>query len=176
MKRFLLSEKGDGITDIIIWTAVIIFILFPVTSAVLEKYILIIKAQEISDAVDITNVATYNALSAENLSLTNVSFNSEHAMSIYKSILAKNLRLNPDLSPKNDSIAEGSVVVDEVIHYISGLPAYCTKGKLLTRPTIHSCITVPVKPSLFRAVILSMLGKQFIELKIHVDTELPVNK
>ena len=175
-KRHFATKKGGGITDIIIWTAVLVFAFFPVASVVFEKYILIVKAQEIKDALDVTNIAAYNALSAESLSSFTVSFDNDSAINIYKGILAKNLRLNADLTPKSDSIAEGCVTVDEIVLYTSGLPVYCSKGKLLTRPSIHSCITVPVKPSLFRALILDMMGKQFVELHVHMDTELPVNK
>ncbi len=167
--------KGNAAFDVIIFTMVIIFVIFPVFSVICEKYIVVTEAQSIKDAVDMTNIVVYNAMNNQSLGRCNISFDSEESIEVYKRLLAKNLKLNNDLSPMTDSIAENKVTIDSLICYTDNLPAKCTAGSIIKRPTIHSVITVPVKPVLYRQLIFELTGKEYLELKVHVDSELPVN-
>jgi len=153
----------------------IVFVIMPVFSSVIEKYLILNKAQIIKDAVDITNIAAYNALSAESLSRNSVLLDNSKLESIYSQLLAENLKLDYDLYPDEDSIADARVNIDSIIIYTAGFPLTCPKGIPITRPSVHSQITVPVKPMLYRSVILNILNKEYIELKIHVDSDIPVN-
>lgn len=175
-QRLVKEEKGDIIGTSLIIIMILIFVVFPIASVVIEKNIALIKGQEIKDSMDITNVAVYNALNVQSTSMANIDFKSADALAIYRRILAENLRLNSDLTPTASSIAENTVVINELNFYTSGFPLTCSKGKTITRPTIHATITVPIRPSLYRAVILSMIGKQYVDLEVHVDTNLPINK
>jgi len=170
-----LGESGSAVTDVVIAAAVIVFLIFPAASFVLEKYIIINKAQMIKDAVDMTNISTYNALDAASLGKTVITMQDSRVEQIYTSLLAKNLKLDCGLFPREDSIVEGRVSIDSIIIYTGGFPLTCPDGAQIKRPAVHSRITVPVRPSLYRQTILSILGKQYVELKVHVDSDIPVN-
>ena len=174
--RMLRGNKGEAAAEVIFFAAVVVFVIFPVASAVAEKYIAVLKGQVIKDAVDVANIALYNSLDAGRGGTAEADFGGAAAMELYKSFLAENLSLNPDLSPKADSVAEGTVVIDELYVYTSGFPLQCPRGKLVIRPAVHAVVTVPVRPSLYRGVVLGLMGKDYVELKVHVDTDLPVDK
>jgi len=169
------SSKGSAAADVVIGVAVIVLVVLPVFSAVIERYIVLNKAQIIKDAVDMANISAYNAINAGNLSRNAVTFDSDKADEIYRFILAKNLHLDDTLSAKPNSIVEGTVNIESLILYTGGFPLACPEGTYVEKPSVHSCITVPVKPALYRRIILDLLGRQHIELKVHVDSEIPVN-
>lgn len=168
-------SKGSSVADVLVGAAIIVFVLLPVFSGVIEKYIILNKAQIIKDAVDMTNTAAYYAIEAENLSMNTVSMNSSSLVDIYSQFLSENLKLDYELCPLEDSIVKGEVSIDSIIIYTEGFPLTCPEGTRITRPSVHSSITVPVRPLLYRQIILNMLGKEYIKLKIHLDTEIPVN-
>ncbi|MEM1724708.1 MAG: hypothetical protein QXW71_02900 [Thermoplasmata archaeon] len=168
------GNKGSAAGTVVLFAAVLVFVVLPVMSVILEKNIMLAKGQIIKDAVDITNIASYTALKST-ISEKVIDINNTKLYSVYTSMLAKNLNLNEDLTPKPNSVAEGPVTINSLIVYTSGFPVVCPEGNTLVRPSVHAVITVPVKPSLYREVILSLLGRQYIYLKIHVDSDLPVN-
>ena len=169
-------NKGEAAAEVVLFAAVVVFVMLPIASAVIEKYIAAVKGQVIKDAVDIANIALYNSLDAVAGGIAETDFNGPEVMVIYKAFLAENLSLNPDLSPKANSVAEGTVVVDELYVYTSGFPLQCPRGNLIARPAVHAVVTVPVRPSLYRGVVLGLMGKDYVELKVHVDTDLPADK
>ncbi|HHW49117.1 MAG TPA: hypothetical protein GXX14_10965 [Clostridiaceae bacterium] len=168
--------KGSSVVDVVIWAAIIVFVIMPVFAAVIEKFILLNKIQVIKDAVDITNISTYNSIVAEYLGKTIVEFDRDKVYNIYRELLSENLNLNWDLSPRDGSIAKGNVRIESIVLYTSQFPAVCPEGLEIKRPAVHSVVTVPIKPALFSEMILNMLGKQNIELKIHVDSDIPLDK
>jgi hypothetical protein len=169
------DETGSAVMDVIIAAALIVFLILPTASVVLEKFIIINKGQIIKDAVDITNISLYNAINAVSLGKNIISMDEAHVELIYKSLLAENLNLNFDLTPKENSIVDGEVKIDSIIIYTGAFPLKCPKGTDIKRPSVHSCLTLPLKPSLFRQVLLDILGRQHMELKVHVDSDIPVN-
>ena len=62
-------------------------------------------------------------------------------------MLAKNLQLDFDLNPLENSIADYKVSIESIIIYTDSLPVKCPYGVNITRPAIHSCIIVPIKPA-----------------------------
>jgi len=170
-----IGRRGSAAVEAVIGAAVMMLVIFPVFSAVAEKYIITNKAQIIRDAVDLTNIAVYNAIKAGNLGKNEIMVYNEEAERIYRAILAKNLNLKADLSPDKDSIVDGMVCIKSLAVFTGGFPLTCPDGTEISRPAVHSRLTVPVKPSLYRGVILGMLGKQYIELEVHVDSDIPVD-
>ncbi len=168
-------QRGSVVTEIVLMAAILVFIILPVFSVVIEKYVLMEKARIIRDAVDMTNISAYNALTAPDLGKAAVDVSYPEALGIYKEILGLNLKLEEDMDPKTDSVAEGRVEVLSLVIYRSGFPVRCPDGVLITRPSVHCSINVPVKPSLYRGVILEMLGKEHIDIVVHVDSEIPLN-
>lgn len=175
MFKIFSSSRGSAAFDIVIFAAVIIFVIFPVFSMVYEKYIIVTEGQIIKDAIDMANISTYNALNNRALGKDAILFNNEEMMSIYRGLLGKNLKLDGSLTPEPGSIAEDTVTINSLVCYTEELPAVCPNGNSIKRPSIHSLVTVPVRPVLFRQIILELLGKEYVELKVHVDSELPVN-
>lgn len=169
------SEKGSAVVDVVVAAAIIVFVILPVFSAVIEKYIYAEKARIIRDAVDMTNISAYNALNAESLGQVRVNVDRSEALKIFEELLCANLNLGEGLIPKADSIAEGRVEVNSLEMYMSGLPAECPEGIAIAKPSFHSCINVPIKPTLYTRVILDMLGRDYIDVEVHVDSEIPVN-
>ena len=170
-----IREKGSAVTQIVLMAAMLIFVIMPVFSAVIEKYILMEKARVIRDSLDMTNISAYNALSSTDLGKVGIGAERSEVLEIYRQILSANLRLHDDLEPKPDSVAEGRVEVLSLEIYSSGFPAQCPEGATVTRPTVHSSICVPVRPSLYRSIILKMLGRDYVDIIVHTDTEIPVN-
>lgn len=169
------GERGSAAADVVIGAAIIVFIILPVFSTVMEKYIIFNKAQIIRDAVDMTNISTYSAINAGCLGVNLVTLDDEKVEEVYRRLLSENLGLNQNLAPDGQSIVEGTVSIDSIILYADGFPLSCPDGTVIKRPAVHSSITVPVKPSFYRRVLLGMLGKEYIELKMHVDSDIPVN-
>lgn len=168
-------KKGSVVADVVIGAALVIFIILPIFSFVAEKFILLDKAQMIKDAVDMTNISVYNALLARNLGKVEVSLSESEAEGIFRDLLAANLNLNSDLTPKSMSLAEDTVVINSIEIYSAGFPLHCPEGVEITRPAVHSTISIPVKPSLYRRVILELLGRGYINMEVHVDSDIPVN-
>ena len=168
-------ERGSAVTQTVLMAAVLIFIIMPVFSAVIEKYILMEKARVITDSVDMTNISAYNALSSAELGKVRIGAERSDILEIYRHILSINLRLNDDLEPQPDSVAEGCVEVLSLEIFSSDFPAHCPEGVPITRPAVHSTIRVPVRPALYRGIILGMLGREYVDIIVHVDTEIPVN-
>ncbi len=177
-KQTAISEKhtkGSAVLEVLIGVTMLVFVILPVFSAVMEKYILLEKSRIIRDAVDMTNISVYNALDTRELGKVQVNMNRSEAMRIFEEILAANLSLNGDLTPKPDSVAEGTVEVVSLEIYIAGFPTACPDGTTIVRPSVHSSVNIPIKPSLYRSVILSLLGKNHIDVVVHVDSEIPLN-
>lgn len=173
--RFFRKEEGTAVAEVIIAAAMLVFIILPVFSAVMEKYVLSEKVRIIKDAVDMTNISAYNALDTMELGMTGVDVSHSKAMDIYEKVLKANLNLDENLDPLPGSVAEGRVKVASLEIYRNGFPRSCPNGTSILRPSVHSCISIPVRPSLYRAVILSLLGRDHIDIVVHVDSEIPVN-
>lgn len=170
-----MDNRGSAGLDVLIFAvAFLIFVVFPVYSIVMEKAIINIKSVDIIDAIDMSNTAIYKDLNVPYTSVMIVDFNSD-IDNTYNQVLAENLKLNPDMTPKVGSLAEGTVVVNSLEIYSGGFPATCPNGRVINRPTVHSVVSIPVKPSLYREIILNLAGRDQFDLVIHRDTELPVN-
>jgi hypothetical protein len=170
------DSRGSVVTDVVILAAAVVFVVLPVFSAVVEKNLVNIKAQIVKDAIDMANLSAYNSLVVNSLSAAHVELDYDRALDAYCAVLAENLNLKEDLSPKDESVAEGRIIVEEFEIFAQGLPVKCPEGEIISRPAVHSVIKVPVRPTLYRQVILSALGKDCLELTVHVDTEIPLNR
>lgn len=169
------SVKGSAVVDVIIAAAIIVFVILPVFSSVMEKHVLLEKSKIIRDAVDMTNISVYNALNTRSLGQTRVEFSRTEAMDIFKRLLGINLNLDGGLNPGNASVAEGRVSVESLEIYNDGFPVICPGGTRIDKPTVHSLIKIPIRPTLYRSIVLRLLGKDFIDIEVHVDSEIPIN-
>ncbi|NJD02981.1 MAG: hypothetical protein FIA99_10405 [Ruminiclostridium sp.] len=168
-------RKGSAVVDVVIFAAIVVFVILPVFSIIMEKYVLLNKAQIIKDAIDMTGISVYNAINTAELAKAGVDVDETTAEEIYRNLLALNLKLDDDLKPLPGSLAEDTVSVRSLIIFSDMFPAVCPLGASITRPSVHSVVVVPVRPSLYRRLVLGMIGRQFVELEVHVDSEIPVN-
>lgn len=168
-------RRGSAAGDVVVGAAIIVFIILPVFSVILEKYLILNKAQIIKDAMDMTNISVYNAMNAKNLGKVDVDIDYDRAEKIYKELLVENLGLDENLVPLKDSLAEDKLQIKSIIFYTGDATEVCPESVVIKRPSVHSTVIVPVRPSLYRSLILSLLGRRFVELEIHVDSEIPVN-
>lgn len=171
----IIKEKGSGTIDVLLIGAIIIFVLLPIFASIMEKYIIFTKYQLIKDGVDITNLSAYYVLETESLGKNAVDFNETDILNIYTNMLAKNLHLDSDLNPLKNSIADYQVSIESIIIYTDNFPAKCPYSVNITRPAIHSCIIIPIKPTFFRKILRNMTGEEYMKLKVHVDSDIPVN-
>lgn len=174
MKSFISSEKG-AISSYLLYIMLIVFVLLPLSAVIMEKYIVNVKASSIKDSIDISNIATYTAIVSEHAGEANIVIDNSKALHVFEELLKKNLRLNDDLSPQEGSIAEGTVVIESINIYLSGFPVTCPDGTVLYGPTVCTSTRIPIRPSLYRETILNALGVEYVNLNLHVNSEIPVN-
>lgn len=189
IKKLLNNNKGSIVSDLLMFTFVLLFVILPIFSVVFEQYLLLLKGQAIKDAIDVTNLAAYNAMDIKAKSekiivagrnQSEVTITENKIKDMFKPLLALNMNLNNDLTPKENSIAAGTVEIVEVNIYPTGMsfPATCPKGGIINRPSVHSVIKVPLKPALYWNIYKYLTGDTGDGIKdyyIHVDTELPYN-
>lgn len=175
LKSALGSAVGSAVAEVVVMAAMLVFVILPVFSSVMERYVLLDKARLIRDSTDITNISVYNALNAMSLGKVRVDFTGAKADAIFRELLCQNLRLDGELNPSSGSVAEAQVEILSFEIYKEGFPIICPEGSAIERPTVHSCINVPLKPSLYRGIILKLLGRDHIDIIVHVDSEIPVN-
>lgn len=175
LQKGLKSKKGNALADMLIFLFITVFIVLPLFAAVTEGYLLLNRTQILRDAVDMANVSSYIAINGSGLGRKEVRIDGDTLRETWSGFLASNLKLAPDLTPGEGSVVDGKVEILELDAYISGLPLTCGNGERLSRPSVHSVVTFPVKPSLFGKMILALGGGEFVYIKIHTDSEIPVN-
>lgn len=174
MRKLIGNETGST-TSFILYIMLIIFVLLPLSAVLMEKYIINNKAESIKDSIDITNLAVYTAIVADQAGEANIVIDEDRLASVFRNLLSKNLRLNSDLTPKENSIADGIVVIKTLNVHTSGFPVTCPNGTTITKPTVCTEVAVPIKPSVYSKTVLDMLGVPYLNLNLHVDSEIPIN-
>lgn len=180
LRKVLNNNRGSIVSDMLILALVVVFVILPIFSAVFEQYILILKAQSIKDSVDITNLAAYNAMKVPEKSETKITATVGDIRDNYTPMLALNMKLNSDLTPKADSIAESKVEIMNITIYPKEMsfPITCPEGGTIRRPSVHSVIKVPIGPTLYWNIYRFLTGSTGDGIKdytVHIDTELPYN-
>lgn len=169
-------RNGSSLAGAILAAAIIVLVVLPIFSFILEGYIFTNKIQVIRDAVDITNMAAVNSLDWVSLSKTGMDFDYGILRENYERILAENLLLDANLRPQAKSVLDGNVEIEELSVFMDGFPLFCPLGTKLNRSGIHSVIAFIVKPTLYGKVLWLLTGKEFFEFTMHTDTELPADK
>jgi len=180
LKNLLKDQKGSIVSGPLIFALVVVFVILPIFGVAFEQHILLLKAQAIKDAVDVTNLAAYNAMKIPEKSETKITATISDIRANYIPMLALNMRLNNDLTPKGDSIAQGKVEIMNITVYPKGMsfPITCPEGGTIRRPSVHSVIKVPIKPTLYWNIYRFLTGATGDGIKdyiVHIDTELPHN-
>ncbi len=168
-------ERGLSITEVLIGLAGVIFILLPLFTFVSEKHILFDRTQIIEDSVDLSNISLYNAISPSRLSEGEVYVDEDRMADIFLRLLRRNLGLDENMGPGPNTFVSDKVQVESLKFYAGRTVVTCPDGNEIKGPCIHSTVIIPVKPVFFQRLILDFLNRENIELRIHVDSEIPVN-
>jgi len=169
------NKKGSSLVDAILTATIIILVVLPTFSFILEGYIYSNKIQVIRDAVDISNTAILNCLDWVALSKAGVVLDHDVLLENYKQILAANLFLDEQMNPEEESVLSGRVIIEELVFYAGGSQAICPLGTQFLRNGVHSIIDFTIKPTLYSRTMKLLTGTEFVEFKIHSDTEIPAN-
>lgn len=168
-------KRGMSVTEVLIGLAGFIFIFLPLFTFVSEKYILFTKIQIIKDSVDLSNISLYNAISTSQLSEGTIFIEDEKMIEIFSRILKNNLKLDENMNPYSDGIISDKVKVESLKFFFGNNTFTCPQGNVIRGPFIHSTVIIPVKPVFFQKTILDFLNRENIELKIHVDSKIPID-
>ena len=177
-KRFLKNTRGDiGVLEIILFTCVILFIIFPIFSIVIEKVILDLKSDEIKGIIKDATESTFIALNIDTTSVENIDVDLDRFKEVFERYIKTNFNLKEDFKPKDNSMVDGPVKINKIIFYgTNSLPfTHPTKEITYNRPFIEVEVIFPIKPHLYRKVILDALGKEYLEVTINYHYTLPIN-
>ncbi len=167
--------KGTVLVDVILFGALIVFVILPLVSLVLEWQIVVIKVQSIQDAVDLATLSTFGALENVSYGKDGLNLNYDRLREDYMKTLSDNLRLDAGMNPEDNSVLGGRVIIEELEIYSDNLPVNCSGGTLLTMPSVHTIIIFSIKPSLYGAALLELSGREYFDFRVHIDSEMPVN-
>lgn len=169
------DNKGTVLVDVILFGALIVFVILPFISLILEWQIVIIKVQSIQDAVDLAAMATFGALENISYGKEGLNLNFDRLTEDYRRTLSENLRLDEDMNPEANSVVGNRVIIEELEIFTDGFPANCSEGTLLTMPSVHTIIRFSIEPALYGAALLKLTGREYFDFRLHIDSELPVN-
>ncbi|TCT17033.1 hypothetical protein EDC18_101329 [Natranaerovirga pectinivora] len=178
IKELTKTTRGDiGIIEVILFTCIIVFIVFPVFSIVFEKVALDMKADEIKDIIKDATESTFVALNIDSTSVENIDVDIERFKEIFEEYLIINFNLNEDFSPKENSMVDAPVTINKILFYGSeDIPiTHPTKEITYNRPFIEIEVLFPIKPHLYRKAILNALGREYLEVNINYYYTLPIN-
>ena len=169
------GKKGTVLVDVILFGALIIFVMLPLVSLILEWQIVIIKVQSIQDAVDLATLSAFGALENVSYGKDGLNLNYERLKEDYMKTLSDNLKLDGGMNPEDNSVLGGRVLIEELEIYCADLPVNCSGGTLLTMPSVHIIIIFSIKPALYGAALLELSGREYFDFRLHSDSEMPVN-
>ncbi|GKX32298.1 hypothetical protein SH1V18_47780 [Vallitalea longa] len=157
------NEKGEiGVFELILFTGIVLFILMPIFTAAYEKQIMYKIGRDSNDIIKDSLEATYVTLNIKRGSTKKIEFDDKFKRT-FESYIRENMKLNVDFTPKDESMADAKIKVLELkrINY----PRKSVKVKLL----------LPIKPHLYRQIILDLMGKEWIGYEIVQEVSLPVD-
>lgn len=145
-KRF--KNNSGGIAIVLLWSAVF-FIVILMSVFMLDVYYANVKAEIAKDAVTMSELAVYKGLNMEQIESGSIASN-EQVLSVFKIYLAKNMKLNDDLTAKKESIAVGQVSIDDFRIYSqsSTEKTYPDGTDILFKPSVYVRIKFDIDPIL----------------------------
>jgi hypothetical protein len=176
MKNYF--RKGSmGIGQVLFITFFIIFIVFPVFSFLIDKNIARLVASEIKESLDMSVIGAYNAVNENQYGKKTVDISQKSLENEFLKLFCKNMKLDKDLSPKDGSILEYPIKINELEYFgPDRIGDSCPCGNEVVRPMVHLNFTFSLNPTLYRRVINRMSGKDKFSISIGYDIELPYDK
>lgn len=178
IKKMMADEKGDiGVGAIFMVTTLIVFVIFPLSAFIFDYLKIQVVAGEVAKSIDAAVTDGYHSLDLEFLSKEE--FVADNGLFEYyvKEEVKKSLKLNADLSPKEDSMLDGPFSLNSVIFYDSTQLPYTDpgSGKVYNRPFVEINFTIRLKPLLYQQIILDALGQPYKEFTATRKASLPIN-
>ncbi|QUI25915.1 hypothetical protein HZI73_26240 (plasmid) [Vallitalea pronyensis] len=161
--KCLKDNKGSsGILSILLIAFFVIFLIMPVFAAVFEKQMMTKIARDTKSIIKDSLEATYTTLNIEKTSIKDIEFTSDFKQ-IFDKYVIDNLNLNVDFTPTDKSMADAKVQVTELQY------------EDRTRKFINVKVILPIKPHIYRQILLSIMGKEWIGYEIPYTLSLPVD-
>lgn len=178
IKKMMVEERGDiGVGTILMVTTLIVFIIFPLSAFVFDHLRVQVVAGEVAKSIDAAVVDGYHSLDLAFLSKEE--FIADNGLFEYyvTEELKRSLRLNDDLTPKENSMLDGPLSINTVKFYDSTQLPYTDidNGKVYNRPFVEINFTIRLKPLLYQQIILDALGQSYKEFSETRKASLPIN-
>lgn len=144
----LIKKTEGGIAIVLLWS-IIFFIIMLVSTFAIEVYYTNVKAEIVKDAVTMASLSVYKSIDIEQLENGEIIIN-ESIVNTFKEYLAKNLRLNGDLSARPNSIVIGKVeIVDFTIYNRDSIEEFYPNSQpIYYKPSLYVRIKYDIKPML----------------------------
>jgi hypothetical protein len=166
------KKNGSAYVDVLLTFFFLLILVVPLFSYVAERYVLLNKLQIMSDAIDASSLSAYMAINTEAASSRELSIDPTVFNNLFRNALQTNLSLNADMSPRDGSMAVGTVILQSSEIYMSGFPMQCPKGSTIRMKSFHIVVGIPVEPGFIRTYILNKDDPAIVW--IHRDCEMPV--
>lgn len=144
----IISACYGGIQIALLWI-IIFFIIILVGVFTIDVYYTNVKAEIAKDAVTMAALSVYKSIDISQLESGDITLN-EQIISTFKTYLAKNMKLNNDLSPRPNSIAVSQVEIEEFIIYKkdSNEKFYPDGNVINYKPSLYVKIKYDIEPML----------------------------
>lgn len=176
MKNYF-RRASIGIGQVLFITFFLVFVVFPVFSFLIDKNIARLIASEIKESLDMSVVGAYNAVNENDYGKKTVDISQKSLEKEFLKLFCKNMKLEKDLTPKEESVLEYPILINELEYFGSDrIGALCNCGNEIIRPTVHLNFTFSINPTLYRRVINRLSGKDKFSISVGYDIELPYDK
>lgn len=178
IKKMMADERGDiGVGTILMVTTLIVLVIFPLSAFIFDFLRIQVVAGEVAKSIDAAVIDGYHSLDLEFLSKEE--FIADNGLFEYyvTEEVKRSLKLNDDLSPKENSVLDGPLSINSVKFYDSTLLPYTDtdSGKVYNRPFVEINFTIRLKPLLYQQIILDVLGQPYKEFTASRKSSLPIN-
>ena len=178
IKKLIAEERGDiGVGSILMVTVLLVFVIFPLSAFTFDYLRIQVVAGEVAKSIDAAVIDGYHSLDLGFMSKEE--FIADNGLFEYyvTEEVKDSLRLNDDLTPKENSMLDGPLTLNSVKFYDSSLLPYtdAQSGKEYSRPFIEVEFTIRLKPLLYQQIILDALGKPYKEFSATRKASLPIN-
>jgi len=170
--------KGEvGVFSILITTAIILLLFFPIIAFLFEKARLGVIVGHVEGTIDSAIVESYHSLQMPFLSKEEFRADNGLFQFYVEEKIKSNLNLGNDFSPQDGSILDGPFTLNSLLFVDSSILPYTdiTTGIIYERPFVELNFTIRTKPLLYQRIILNALGSEYKEFTAVRKVTLPVN-
>lgn len=177
MKKVLKDNAGNVSLWVIGGIVVFFLIILPVVSQIIERHRVNIIRNDTVTAVDLALRSAIVSLEEYQAESQDLAFDSVEFRAFFESYLAKNMNLNADLTPTDNALVDGAVIINELdFHGSAELPFTSpVTGKTYNRPYFSVKLRLIIAPSLYREAIQKLVGISEFHYTFYYDVSLPID-